>query len=90
VSTALLSGTDPAEVLDLVVRRAREICDADLALVALAGQTPDVVRARRLLEMFAAQAAIALELAERRREFAVRPREGGGTVLEWRVPLESA
>jgi signal transduction histidine kinase len=36
VSTALLSGTDPADVLDLVVRRAREICDADLATVSLA------------------------------------------------------
>lgn len=143
VSTALLSGTDPGEVLDLVVRRAREICDADLAMVTLAGNTPDdlVVRAadgryaeeldqarlplagqvfrsgtslavsdgafpahvslgpvlmvplgvgdsargvltvaavpagaafgepvQRLLETFAAQAAIALELAERRRD----------------------
>jgi signal transduction histidine kinase len=133
VSTALLSGTDPDEVLDLVVRRAREICDADLATVALAeGAAPDlVVRAaagpgaeavgtrlddetagevfrtgsslapgrelivplgvessargvlsvanaaggeefgesvRRLLETFAAQAAIALELAQRRRD----------------------
>jgi signal transduction histidine kinase len=35
VSTALLSGTDPADVLDLVIRRAREMCDADLATVAL-------------------------------------------------------
>ena len=36
ISTALLSGTDPDEVLHLFVRRAREICDADLATVALA------------------------------------------------------
>jgi signal transduction histidine kinase len=36
ISTALLSGTAPGEVLDLVVRRAREMCDADLATVALA------------------------------------------------------
>ncbi|MDN3360204.1 GAF domain-containing protein, partial [Actinomadura sp. DC4] len=141
VSTALLSGTDQAEVLGLVARRAREICDADLALLALAGPDGLVVRAadgrhagtlhgvrpgfgeevlregsplalpgaelpgglvlgpvltvplgvgeaphgvltvaalpggaafgssvRRLLETFAAQAAIALELAERRRD----------------------
>jgi signal transduction histidine kinase len=38
VSTALLSGTDPDDVLHLVVRRAREICDADLATVALADE----------------------------------------------------
>jgi signal transduction histidine kinase len=136
VSTALLSGTDPGEVLDLVVRRAREICDADRATVALVRGTPEeflvqaadgrdaqdvplddalageVFRggtslraseartgpalmvplglgtsargvlsvanasggpafgesAQRLLEAFAAQAAIALELAERRRD----------------------
>jgi signal transduction histidine kinase len=139
VSTALLSGTDPGEVLDLVVRRAREICEADVATVALAEGAAEelVVRAadgrhpeapalratlddatagqvfrtgtsltpperagpvlmvplgvgssargvlsvanvaggvafgepvRRLLETFAAQAAIALELAERRRD----------------------
>ncbi|MDN3359756.1 GAF domain-containing protein, partial [Actinomadura sp. DC4] len=36
VSTALLSGTASGDVLDLVVRRAREMCDADLAAVALA------------------------------------------------------
>ncbi len=36
VSTALLSGTASEEVLDLVVRRAREMCEADLATVALA------------------------------------------------------
>ncbi|GAB3979563.1 hypothetical protein GCM10029978_075270 [Actinoallomurus acanthiterrae] len=35
VTTALLSGTPPADVLDLVVRRARDICDADLATVSL-------------------------------------------------------
>jgi signal transduction histidine kinase len=35
ISTALLSGTDPDEALNLIVRRAREICDADLATVAL-------------------------------------------------------
>ncbi|WP_285563748.1 GAF domain-containing protein, partial [Actinomadura rubrobrunea] len=36
VSTALLSGTDPRDVTDLVARRAREIADADLAAVWLA------------------------------------------------------
>ncbi len=36
VSTSLLSGTAPAEVLALVARRAREICDATYAAVALA------------------------------------------------------
>jgi signal transduction histidine kinase len=36
VSTSLLSGTAPAEVLELVARRAREICDATFATVALA------------------------------------------------------
>jgi signal transduction histidine kinase len=36
VSTSLLSGTAPTEVLELVARRAREICDATLATVALA------------------------------------------------------
>ncbi|MFD0899197.1 GAF domain-containing sensor histidine kinase [Actinomadura sediminis] len=36
ISTALLSGTDPRRVTDLVARRAREIADADLATVALA------------------------------------------------------
>ncbi|GLY86742.1 histidine kinase [Actinoallomurus iriomotensis] len=144
VSTALLSGTEPDEVLHLVVRRAREICDAELATVALAheateelevraadgrhadefrhlrtpfddtlagrvyrtgtslasldagdealgpvlvvplgagtaargvlsvanapGEVPFAEPVRRLLETFAAQAAIALELAERRRD----------------------
>jgi signal transduction histidine kinase len=41
VSTALLSGTDPADVLDLVVRRAREMCDADLATIALANDVSE-------------------------------------------------
>lgn len=41
VSTALLSGTDPDDVLHLVVRRAREICDADLATVALAHEAEE-------------------------------------------------
>jgi signal transduction histidine kinase len=41
VSTALLSGTAPDEVLHLVVRRAREICDADLATVALADEAAE-------------------------------------------------
>ena len=36
VSTSLLSGTAPAEVLALVARRAREICDATFATVSLA------------------------------------------------------
>lgn len=35
ISTALLSGVDPGEVITLVARRAREICDADLATVSL-------------------------------------------------------
>ena len=46
VSTALLSGTDPAEVLDLVVRRAREICEADLATVALANDATGELEVR--------------------------------------------
>jgi two-component system, NarL family, sensor histidine kinase DevS len=119
VSTALLSGTETGDVLHLVVRRAREICDADVATVALAvadglevravdgdgpplddaaarrvhrtgdslaspaglvvplaargvlsvtGRRPFPAPVLRLLETFAAQAAIALELAERRRD----------------------
>ncbi|WP_285494926.1 GAF domain-containing sensor histidine kinase [Actinomadura sp. NBRC 104425] len=35
ISTALLSGTDPHEVTDLVAQRARQIADADLAAVWL-------------------------------------------------------
>ncbi|MFL6053908.1 MAG: GAF domain-containing protein [Actinoallomurus sp.] len=35
VSTSLLSGTQATEVIELVTERAREICDADLATVAL-------------------------------------------------------
>jgi signal transduction histidine kinase len=35
ISTALLSGTAPAEVLELVAERAREICNADHAMVYL-------------------------------------------------------
>ncbi|MGI8332949.1 GAF domain-containing protein [Actinomadura scrupuli] len=35
ISTTLLSGTSPGDVVGLVARRAREICDADLAMVAL-------------------------------------------------------
>jgi signal transduction histidine kinase len=35
ISTALLSGTAPAEVLELVAQRAREICNADHAMVSL-------------------------------------------------------
>jgi len=46
VSTALLSGTDPAEVLDLVIRRAREICEADLATVALANDATGELEVR--------------------------------------------
>jgi signal transduction histidine kinase len=42
VSTALLSGT---EVLDLIVRRARDICEADLATIVLATDSGLVVRA---------------------------------------------
>jgi signal transduction histidine kinase len=46
ISTALLSGTAPGEVLDLVVRRAREICDADLATVALADDASEELDVR--------------------------------------------
>lgn len=35
ISTALLSGTAPAEVLEMVAKRAREICNADHAMVYL-------------------------------------------------------
>lgn len=59
VSTSLLSGTVPAEVLTLVARRAREICDAGYAMVALAegeeltvqaadGEHADALAGRRL------------------------------------------
>lgn len=59
VSTSLLSGTAPADVLELVARRAREICDATLATVALAegdeltieaadGEHADVLIGRRV------------------------------------------
>ncbi|WP_121437241.1 GAF domain-containing sensor histidine kinase [Actinomadura pelletieri] len=45
ISTALLSGTDPHEVIALVAQRAREIAEAELATVALAeeGDTHFVV-----------------------------------------------
>jgi signal transduction histidine kinase len=39
ISTALLSGAAPADVLELVAERAREICDADHALVWLVDDT---------------------------------------------------
>ena len=35
VSTTLLSGTDPEDVLTLVAERAREMCDADLAVLVM-------------------------------------------------------
>jgi signal transduction histidine kinase len=38
ISTTLLSGISPEEVVGLVARRAREICDADLAIMSLAGK----------------------------------------------------
>ncbi|GAB2838879.1 two-component system sensor histidine kinase [Actinocorallia aurea] len=38
ISTALLSGTAPEEVVGLVANRAREICEADLAIVATADE----------------------------------------------------
>jgi signal transduction histidine kinase len=46
ISTALLSGTAAGEVLDLVVRRAREMCDADLATVALADDASEELDVR--------------------------------------------
>jgi signal transduction histidine kinase len=45
VSTSLLSGTDPANVLALVARRAREICDAAFAAVSLVRHEEFVVEA---------------------------------------------
>jgi signal transduction histidine kinase len=59
VSTSLLSGTAPAEVLSLVARRAREICDATYAVVSLAdgdeftieaadGENADILLGRRV------------------------------------------
>ncbi len=39
ISTALLSGTASEQVVQLVARRAREICDADLGWVSLADST---------------------------------------------------
>ncbi|WP_433817168.1 GAF domain-containing protein [Actinomadura scrupuli] len=41
VSNALLSGTAPEEVVGLIARRAREICDADLAMVSLADEASE-------------------------------------------------
>jgi signal transduction histidine kinase len=44
ISTALLSGTSPGDVVGLVARRAREICAADLAMVSLVhAETQDFV-----------------------------------------------
>jgi signal transduction histidine kinase len=43
VATALLSGTDTHEILEVVAARAREIVDADLATIALRGAHPDEV-----------------------------------------------
>ncbi|WP_345430793.1 GAF domain-containing sensor histidine kinase [Actinoallomurus vinaceus] len=43
VSTALLSGTESREVIELVAARAREICDADMGAVALVDGTELVV-----------------------------------------------
>jgi signal transduction histidine kinase len=59
VSTSLLSGTAPAEVLSLVARRTREICDATYAVVSLAdgdeftieaadGENADILLGRRV------------------------------------------
>jgi signal transduction histidine kinase len=45
VSTSLLSGTDPANVLALVARRAKEICDAAFAVVSLVRHDEFVVEA---------------------------------------------
>jgi GAF domain-containing protein len=39
ISTTLLSGTDPRDVIDLVARRAREIADARLSSVTLVDET---------------------------------------------------
>jgi signal transduction histidine kinase len=60
VSTSLLSGTAPAEVLSLVARRAREICEATYAAVSLVrgetftveaadGEHADVLAGRRVM-----------------------------------------
>lgn len=40
VTTSLLSGTDPEDVLALVARKAREMADADLVTIALPGTEP--------------------------------------------------
>ncbi len=43
VTTMLLSGTDPSDALLVVARRARELTDADVALIALPGREDRLV-----------------------------------------------
>ncbi|WP_243774932.1 sensor histidine kinase [Actinomadura barringtoniae] len=43
VSTALLSGTDPGEAIELVTRRARELTGAALATIALADEAAEEI-----------------------------------------------
>ncbi|MFC4062612.1 GAF domain-containing protein [Planomonospora corallina] len=44
ITTSLLSGTDPREVLTRVARRAREMVDADIVAVMLADETRETLR----------------------------------------------
>jgi signal transduction histidine kinase len=43
VSTTLLSGTDPSDALAMVARRAREVTNAEVAIIALRGPGRDLV-----------------------------------------------
>jgi two-component system, NarL family, sensor histidine kinase DevS len=87
VTRELLSGTESTQVLSLVTQQALALSGADL--VALAVPTGD---RRRLVNTHAAGAgadearglAVALGFVPSLR---VGPAEGGGTDLEWRVPL---
>ncbi|WAE76150.1 GAF domain-containing protein [Streptomonospora nanhaiensis] len=46
ITTRLLSGAPPEEVLRLVARRARGMVDADLAVIAMPGEEPDTLTVR--------------------------------------------
>ncbi|WP_344955139.1 GAF domain-containing sensor histidine kinase [Actinomadura miaoliensis] len=82
VSTALLSGTDPREVTDLVAQRARQIADADLATVWLTDESGGELR------MEAADGAHAGELRGLRMPLDETTAEGvPGRVYRTGVPL---
>jgi signal transduction histidine kinase len=43
VTTTLLSGSDPSDALLVVARRAREVADADIAIIALQGEGQELI-----------------------------------------------